>query len=270
MSFCRVAPFVVGLCLGALPAPAEEDFGWAYTRSVDPDPSETRLTLIYGGTDPDAAQIIARCGIGAGGPYTGVQLTTDLDEASIGTIVSYEISAGAANLTGAATVLAPGHKDGLVRLAFRLDLESPIWLALSISRRLEYGYSGETLETVSLDGIGRMAMQFRDECAMIGELTEAGGGTGWVRLEESEITTLLTGHDLIYDTGAFQQFLPSGRTFYRAGEASWGYWRVEAGRYCSQWPPGEGWDCYDLEHDGAASLRFIDDWGHISVGRFAE
>ena len=92
----------------------------------------------------------------------------------------------------------------------------------------------------------------------------------WQTLETAEIAEILTRHDLTYETGAFQRFLPSGRTLYRNGETSWGYWRAEADRYCSQWPPGEDWACYVVEHDGATGLRFIDAWGNISTGVFAE
>jgi hypothetical protein len=30
------------------------------------------------------------------------------------------------------------------------------------------------------------------------------------------------------------------------GQQSQGFWRVEADKYCSQWPPSEHWDCYDV------------------------
>ena len=92
----------------------------------------------------------------------------------------------------------------------------------------------------------------------------------WFRLDDAGITEILTTHDLIYENDAFQRFLPSGRTLYRYGETSWGYWRAEEGRYCSQWPPGDEWDCYDVEYDGATALRFIDDWGNVSSGVFDE
>lgn len=92
----------------------------------------------------------------------------------------------------------------------------------------------------------------------------------WVRLDTDQIRETLITHDLIYENEAFQRFLESGRTLYRYGETSWGYWRAENDRYCSQWPPGQDWTCYDVEHDGGTGLRFIDDWGNTATGAFAE
>lgn len=79
----------------------------------------------------------------------------------------------------------------------------------------------------------------------------------------------LTGRALVYDGGATQDFRASGRTLYNSGEPSWGYWEVRDGRYCSQWPPSSDWDCYDMaiSADGAL-VRFVDDWGNVSVGSY--
>jgi len=64
---------------------------------------------------------------------------------------------------------------------------------------------------------------------------------------------------------AWQDFRNTGRTLYNAGEDSWGYWREEGGRYCSQWPPGNEWTCYDVERNGN-EIRFIDDSGQKTIG----
>mgnify|MGYP006934828555 CR=1 FL=1 len=88
--------------------------------------------------------------------------------------------------------------------------------------------------------------------------------------QDAELTALLIDNPLIYDTGAEQRFFPSGRTLYNFGEPSWGQWRIEAGRYCSQWPPGDDWTCYDVAHDGYAAVQFTDDWGNVTIGTFAE
>lgn len=97
------------------------------------------------------------------------------------------------------------------------------------------------------------------------------GAQDWQRFEDdATLRAFLIAHPLVYETGAFQQFNPSGRTLYRTAETSWGYWRVEGGQYCSQWPPSDGWDCYDVSRDGAGAVRFVDAWGNASVGRVAE
>lgn len=78
----------------------------------------------------------------------------------------------------------------------------------------------------------------------------------------------LAGVTLDYDA-AWQDFRASGRTLYNAGRDSWGNWRDQDGRYCSQWPPNADWACYDLARDGAL-VRFIDDRGHETVGVIRE
>jgi hypothetical protein len=67
----------------------------------------------------------------------------------------------------------------------------------------------------------------------------------WARLDGDGIVEALTGAQVDYDGAAWQEFLPSGRTIYRGGggaqgSTSQGDWRVEAGNYCSRWPPGDG------------------------------
>ncbi|MFT5000089.1 MAG: hypothetical protein ACI861_000845 [Paracoccaceae bacterium] len=90
----------------------------------------------------------------------------------------------------------------------------------------------------------------------------------WLALDGSEITTALSGKNLKYE-GATQKFFPSGRTLYNAGEDSWGYWRVEGNLYCSQWPPGQSWDCYRMEKsENGSQIRFLDVEGRPFVGKF--
>jgi hypothetical protein len=97
----------------------------------------------------------------------------------------------------------------------------------------------------------------------------------WARLGDDGIVAALTGAEVDYDGAAWQAFLPTGRTMYRVGEApegetSRGDWRVEAGNYCSRWPPSDTWTCYAVEVDGQGGVRFIDSWGNVSAGHFIE
>lgn len=72
------------------------------------------------------------------------------------------------------------------------------------------------------------------------------------KLSDAEITSLLTDHSL-YADGVEQMFQASGATFYLQGSSSsQGAWKVEEGRYCSQWPPNQSWACYDVLRDGDA------------------
>ena len=92
----------------------------------------------------------------------------------------------------------------------------------------------------------------------------------WTRLDGEALTALLSERILDYDA-AWQRFHASGRTLYNARSESWGYWRAEGDRYCSQWPPRAEWACYSMEvsSDGA-SVRFLGDGGDVSIGRFRE
>ncbi len=90
----------------------------------------------------------------------------------------------------------------------------------------------------------------------------------WRAMSGDEITEALTDRALIYPN-ATQRFFSSGRTRYNAGQDSWGYWAVRGDQYCSQWPPADGWDCYDMATNGAA-LRFIGFDGSTTDGVYAE
>lgn len=91
---------------------------------------------------------------------------------------------------------------------------------------------------------------------------------GWISLKGDEIREALEGRRVDY-ASAWQEFRPSGRTLYNAGQDSWGYWRVEGDEYCSQWPPSDLWACYGLEQDGDR-LRFVGQGGDLTEGRYAD
>ncbi|MCV6583901.1 MAG: hypothetical protein OIF47_00050 [Marinibacterium sp.] len=91
---------------------------------------------------------------------------------------------------------------------------------------------------------------------------------GWVRLDGAAVRDALSGQKVIYDSGAWQTFASAGRTLYNAGHDSWGYWTVRNGRYCSQWPPSNGWVCYAVERDGQR-VRFVAESGATTTGRYA-
>lgn len=90
----------------------------------------------------------------------------------------------------------------------------------------------------------------------------------WKPLSGDEIGAALTDKTFVYED-AEQKFFASGRTLYTTVEDSWGYWRVDGDQYCSQWPPGEAWDCYRVEASGD-QLRWTDDFGNASTGELKE
>jgi len=89
----------------------------------------------------------------------------------------------------------------------------------------------------------------------------------WQPLDGEQIALALTDKKLTYED-ATQHFYASGRTLYNAGQDSWGYWAVRGNQYCSQWPPADGWDCYDMAARGDA-VRFIGPDGSVTDGVYA-
>ena len=85
------------------------------------------------------------------------------------------------------------------------------------------------------------------------------------KLDGAGITAALTGKVLAYDDGSTQSFKADGETVYNKGSDSIGHWTVEAGRYCSVWPPSDHWACYDVTVE-AGAISFIADSGAASVG----
>lgn len=91
----------------------------------------------------------------------------------------------------------------------------------------------------------------------------------WVLLRAPQITQALADVRLHYENGAWQEFRSSGATLYFARGESWGYWRTQGDKYCSQWPPRVEWACYEL-HQSGPSFRFVDDLGNSTTGRVAQ
>ena len=96
----------------------------------------------------------------------------------------------------------------------------------------------------------------------------------WAPLDGAGVQAALEEVTLVYDAdngGATQHFYASGRTLYDSGRPSWGYWAVRGDQYCSQWPPSDGWSCYDLERNATGDmLRFVAGDGSSSIGEVSE
>lgn len=89
----------------------------------------------------------------------------------------------------------------------------------------------------------------------------------WQTLDGPGIEAALADQTLDYDdgNGSWQRFYASGRTLYNAGRDSWGYWATRGDQYCSQWPPGDLWACYDVARSGQV-IRFIGENGDVTDG----
>lgn len=92
----------------------------------------------------------------------------------------------------------------------------------------------------------------------------------WEVLRGEEVRTALAARVLAYPDGAVQNFFQDGRTLWEGGGApSWGHWRVDGDLYCSQWPPADRWDCYEVERNGI-DIRFTSPSGAVTVGRYVD
>ena len=104
-------------------------------------------------------------------------------------------------------------------------------------------------------------------------LTLLGGvalaGDTWQPLTGDAARAALSDHTLAYPNGATQSFSANGDTAYDSGHLQPGRWRIDAGKYCSVWPPSDTWACYKFEQsaDGQA-VRFTSDDGSTTEGRF--
>jgi hypothetical protein len=88
----------------------------------------------------------------------------------------------------------------------------------------------------------------------------------WDRLDGPGILAALSARVLGYPDGRLQDFFADGRTLY--GESA-GRWDVRGDRYCSVWPPSDGWTCYRVERN-RLDIRFTDDAGQATTGRYVD
>ena len=93
----------------------------------------------------------------------------------------------------------------------------------------------------------------------------------WVKLNAAEINAALSARVLQYEDKAIQDFFADGRTLYQTNDASWGRWRVDYNQYCSQWPPADGWACYDVyKSPDGLQVRFRAQDGYQTDGRYID
>ena len=85
--------------------------------------------------------------------------------------------------------------------------------------------------------------------------------------ESPDVAAVLSGKVLSYADGTSQSFAADGETVFTAtdGKQSIGHWRVQAGQFCSVWPPSDHWACYDVKTSGR-EVDFVAADESVSVG----
>lgn len=69
-----------------------------------------------------------------------------------------------------------------------------------------------------------------------------------------------------------QTFSAAGATTYQVGgRETYGTWRVDGDKYCSQWPPVRSWTCYLVVTDPTEqTLIWIDGQGHRTANKMIQ
>lgn len=91
---------------------------------------------------------------------------------------------------------------------------------------------------------------------------------GWEPvIDDQEIFETFAGRTVVYDAYTYQQFGADGDTRFVTERAADGVWAARDGQYCSQWPPSDLWDCYDVQLRGE-EVKFIGRDKSESAGTF--
>jgi hypothetical protein len=93
----------------------------------------------------------------------------------------------------------------------------------------------------------------------------------WRALDGAGVAKALTSRVLQYKDNAQQDFFADGRTLYQTRDSSWGKWRVDNDRYCSIWPPADGWACFSVSiSDDGLRIQFTDSDGSNTDGKYID
>ncbi len=104
--------------------------------------------------------------------------------------------------------------------------------------------------------------------AVIAMLAGPAAAQDWIPVfDDAQITSTLAGRVVIYDAYTSQNFGANGDTRYITERVSDGRWTARGGQYCSQWPPSDRWDCYDIQLRGD-QIKFVAADRAESVGTF--
>ncbi|MEM9425335.1 MAG: hypothetical protein AAGA06_01410 [Pseudomonadota bacterium] len=95
----------------------------------------------------------------------------------------------------------------------------------------------------------------------------------WTGLTGAEVRAVLSDRTLYY-AASWQVFQADGATLYHAGydggAESWGQWEARGDQYCSLWPPGDGWACYDVSQSADGTRVRFTGPGDVTIGTFRD
>ncbi len=145
-------------------AMAEDGFVWSYDRALDPDPFQTRLSLVYAIPETDAVQFIATCRIGAGGTYATIDIGADIGNLAEGAPVDVRILGSNYRDVITGDVIGVGAEVGLTGVRLAVELDDPIWQAMQTSLELAYTAGERTDHRLGLNGAADPVARFVADC----------------------------------------------------------------------------------------------------------
>ncbi|SDB25729.1 VHL beta domain-containing protein [Bauldia litoralis] len=145
-------------------AMAQDGFVWIYDRYLDPDPFQTRLSLVYAIPETDAVQFIATCRIGAGGTYATIELGADIGSLAEGAPVDVRILGSNYRDVITGDVIGVGAEVGLTGVSLAVELDDPIWQAMQTSLELAYTAGERTDHSLGLNGAADPVARFVTDC----------------------------------------------------------------------------------------------------------
>jgi hypothetical protein len=117
------------------------------------------------------------------------------------------------------------------------------------------------------------ALMMRLLLAVVSILLAGQACAGERKMAGAEIRSTLSGKTVEgrSEGGVWKQvFAASGDTEHFMGEgSSKGRWDIHGDQYCSQWPPGDRWTCYDVIQDGE-TIIFVSPSGERSAASIAK
>jgi hypothetical protein len=141
-------------------------FSWGHYIRLSEDPFQSSILLTFGVPESDNVQFVARCQIGAGGPYANVMVWADTAGLPNGTPVQMTFTDGAGALTMVdGSITGVMAEVGITGVEMALSLEDPFFSLLRARQFLRYGFPGNQSGELETTGMGPHLDAFLGACA---------------------------------------------------------------------------------------------------------